>query len=296
MIETIEGLSMGGNWRLRLPRGATPPRAIVQAALDLVEGQMSAWLPGSSLSQINATPVSQWLQVPPETARVIGAGLGLMQAAPGAFSILMGGAQAREGFVPGGICASSADPAMLELDGTHVRRQADIAVDLNAIAKGFAADLAGLMLVEAGYDAFLIEVAGDIVARGLRPDGLPWTVAMELPIPDRIVPARLIPLMNTAIATSGGYRRAKGARSHLLHPTTGQPLSSDAASVAVLARTAMQADGWATVLAVLGPEAGLAWAAAHNIAAAFIAPAPPDAFIESGSPAMADLLATAQAA
>ena len=293
-IQTIEGLSMGGTWRLRLPAGDNP-RAMVQTALDLVDAQMSAWRPASALCRINAAPIGEWVPIPAETAHVIGTGLALMQAAPDAFSILMGGAQAREGFVPGRSCAASNDPALLELDGHRARRRADVALDLNAIAKGFAADLVALMLTEAGHRNFLIEVAGDIVARGQRPDGLPWTVAMELPIPDRMIAARLIPLQDIAIATSGGYRRAKGMRSHLLSPVTGQPMAATDASVAVLAPTAMQADGWATVLAVLGPEKGLAFATMHGLAAVFIAPAA-DGFVEHGSPAMARLLDAAHAA
>lgn len=289
MITTVEGLSMGGTWRLRIPKGDETYQGIVQSRLDLVEAQMSAWQPLSALCSMNAAPVGRWVSIPAETAFVIGAGLEMMKDAPQAFSILMGGAQAHEGFVPGRSCGISDNPAMLELDGLRVRRLADVAVDLNAIAKGYAADLVASSLIKAGQHDFLIEVAGDIVARGSRPDGLPWTVAMELPIPDRMIAARLIPLRGGAIATSGGYRRAIGARSHLMSPVTGQPLLATDASVAVVAATALQADGWATALAVLGPEKGLALAAKRGFAAAFIEQGP-DGFIERGSPAMAELL------
>ena len=295
-INTIEGASMGGNWRLRLPASEDPQaaRALVQGALDLVEAQMSAWRPDSVLSRVNAAPLDAWVDLPAEMAFVLRAGLGLMAEAPGAFSILLGGASARHGFVPGRACAASSDPGSVECDGQRIRRRADVALDLNAIAKGHAADLAAQRLRAAGQRNFLIDVAGDIVAAGLRPDGLPWTVALELPVPDRIIPARLIPLSDGvaggAIATSGGYRRARGGASHLIAPKTGAPLPADGASVAVLAPTALQADGWATVMAVLGPEAGLALAEARGLAVAFIQPDPPAGFVERGSSAMAALL------
>ena len=101
-IDTIEGLSMGGTWRLRLP-AASPAGAaqIAQSALDLVDAQMSAWRPGSNCANQVTGPVGDWVQVPQETAFVISAGQALMRKAGSAFSILMGGAQAREGFVPG---------------------------------------------------------------------------------------------------------------------------------------------------------------------------------------------------
>jgi thiamine biosynthesis lipoprotein len=232
-----------------------------------------------------------WVDLPDEMASVVGTGLALMRKMPEAFSILMGGASARYGFVPGRECGIAAAADAVDFDGHRIRRLADVALDLNSIAKGFAADLAAQALEVLGHSDFLIEVAGDIVARGARPGGLPWTVALELPIPDRIVPVRLIPLTEMAVATSGGYRRAQGAQSHLISPADGRPLPASGASVAVLAPTAMEADGWATALAVLGPEAGLAVAESLGLAAAFIQPAPPEGFIESGSSAIAALLA-----
>lgn len=232
-------------------------------------------------------------------ALVISAGLHLMALAGGAFSILMGGASAREGFAPGRACDVSRISADVTLVDNRVRRNADIAMDLNAIAKGYAADLVAEVLIGAGYQDFLIEMAGDTLACGQRPDGLPWTVALELPIRDRIIPARLIPLVAQngwqAVATSGGYRRAIGEKSHLMSPISGAALPASAALVAVVAPTTMEADGWATVMAVLGPEAGLKLAARYRLAVAYIERCPPDGFQESGSPAMAALLAAAAA-
>lgn len=194
------------------------------------------------------------------------------------------------GAAPAGLAAP--DPAAVELDGRRLRRRADVALDLNALAKGFAADLAVAALARAGIGAVLLEVAGDLRAGGPRPDGQPWGVAVELPIPGRIVPARLIPLGAGAVATSGGYRRARGAASHLIDPQTGAPCPAAGASVAVVAETGLQADGWATVMAVLGPERGLRLAAARGLPVLFLEP-DAEGFVERGSPAMARLLGEA---
>jgi thiamine biosynthesis lipoprotein len=262
---------------------------MVQEVLDRVEGQMSAWRPDSVLCQVNAAPLGTWVDLPAEMAAVTAAGLALMREVPGSFSLLLGGAAAREGFQPGRVRLSSAEPGAVEFDGYRIRRLADVALDLNAIAKGFAADLAVETLVRSGFDHLLLEVAGDIRAHEGRPDGLPWTVALELPIPDRIVPARLLPLAGGAVATSGGYRRVRGAVSHLIDPAAGQPRAATEASVAVVADTALQADGWATVMAILGPEHGLALAEDCDLPVVFIA-STADGFVERGSPAMARLL------
>jgi len=284
---------MGGDWQLRLPESNPDRRAAarkaVQGTLDLVDAQMSTWRPTSALCQVNAAPLRHWIDLPDEMAFVVASGLALMRKMPDAFSILLGGASARYGFVPGRACGVATATDAVEFDGHRIRRLVDVALDLNSIAKGFAADLAAQALASLGLSDFLVEISGDIVARGVRPGGSPWTVALELPIPDRIVPVRLIPLADMAIATSGGYRRARGERSHLISPADGRPLPACGASVAVLAPTAMEADGWATALAVLGPEVGLAVAESLDLAAAFIQPDPPEGFIESGSSAIAAL-------
>lgn len=101
--------------------------------------------------------------------------------------------------------------------------------------------------------------------------------------------ARLIPLAGGAVATSGGYRRARGAASHLIDPMTGVPMAAGAASVAAIADTALQADGWATVMAVLGPDRGLAIANARGLPVAFIEPAD-GSFVARGSEVMGRLL------
>jgi thiamine biosynthesis lipoprotein len=292
---TLEGLTMGGTWRLRLPlsgRDGVQSRVqgLVQSTLDLVDNQMSAWKPGSDLNALNAAPLGQWLRLSPEIVTVIAAGLAMMEKTNGRFSICLGGASARHGFQPGRVCDIGTGAAIeVEADRCHVRRMADVAVDLNALAKGFAADLVALRLADDGHSDFLIEVAGDIYAQGCRPDGMPWTVALELPIPNRMIPARFLRLADATggegLCTSGGYRRHHDGKSHLISPQTGAALPADIGSIAVYAATAMQADALATALAVMGPQDGLAFAAEENLAAVWITPTE-GGFQELGSPAM----------
>jgi FAD:protein FMN transferase len=292
---TLEGLTMGGTWRLRLAHAGNDGvqsqiRLMVQSTLDLVDNQMSAWKPASDLNAMNAAPLGQWLRLSHEIVTVIASGLAMMAKTDGRFSICLGGASARQGFIPGRICGIGSAQS-IEVDATtcHARRIADVAVDLNALAKGFAADLVAAKLRHQGHRHFLIEVAGDIYAQGRRPDGLPWTVALELPVPGRIIPARFLRLadgtMGEGLCTSGGYRRYKGDQSHLISPQSGAPLSVKIGAIAVYAASAIQADALATALAVMGPKDGLAFAARENLAAVWITPTD-DGFIEQGSPAM----------
>lgn len=293
-IITLSGLTMGGTWSMRQPAAMPDASKIVQAACDLVEAQMSAWRPDSALVRLNAAKPGDWVDLPAEMHFVLSAGLQLMAILPEAFSVLLGGAAARTGFQPGLPLGVSSDPADVECSAGRARRLADVTVDLNAIAKGFAADLAARLLRDEGYGGFVVEVAGDIRANGERPDGLPWISALELPLPDRTVPARRLPLHNCGVASSGSYRRTLGGASHLIDPLSGKHLPADQTVVAVVAPTAMEADGWATALAVLGPERGMDRARRHGLAALWITPdASSDGFVEQGSPAMASLLGLA---
>ena len=289
-IKTIRGETMGGTWSVRLAAVHADPAREVQAILDRLDAQMSAWKPDSDLCRVNRAPLGQWIELPPEMSEVVAAGLDMMTRFPSSFSICLGGASARWGFMPGEALGIAATTAAVEFESGRFRRLMDVALDLNALAKGFAADRVGAALAALDIGDCLVEVAGDIFARGLRPDGLPWTVALELPIAGKIVPARPLPLPGGGIATSGSYRRQLGAHCHLFSPSTGEPLSADFGSVTVMAPTAMMADALATAFAVLGPDRGLKLANATALPIVYLARGEGGMFVERGSTAMSDLV------
>ncbi|TCQ01002.1 ApbE family protein [Sphingomonas sp. PP-F2F-A104-K0414] len=111
----------------------------------------------------------------------------------------------------------------------------------------------------------LVEIGGELVGRGIRPDGDPWWVDLESPQGLTLPPLR-IALHGQAVATSGDYRRG----AHPLDPRTGRPIKTGVVSVSVIHQTALDADAWATALTVLGPD-GLGLADDHGIAARLVA-------------------------
>ena len=135
-------------------------------------------------------------------------------------------------------------------------------------------DLVAALLREQGLTDFLIDVGGDLKASGLKADGSPWRVAIELPDQDARDVFRTVDLVNTAIATSGDYRNfyvEDGVRyAHIIDPRTGRPTRHAAASVSVLLPEAAAADAWATALTVLGPDEGLRVAEREEIPALFV--------------------------
>jgi thiamine biosynthesis lipoprotein len=167
----------------------------------------------------------------------------------------------------------SAVEALAFGQGTVTKRAA-ISLDLNGIAKGFGVDRLGEALAALGVRDALVGIDGEMRSMGLRPDGQPWTVAVEQPDPDRRAPHSVLELTDCAVATSGDYRHfvsVNGRRlSHTMEPKRGAPLVQPPASVTVIAPSCAVADAWATALMVLGPDKGSALASKVGLEALFL--------------------------
>ena len=257
------------------------------AAVDAVDRQMSTWKQDSDLSRLNTAPVGQWIKLPPEMAIVLAEALRVERASGGAFDAAVGDAVNAWGFGPAepherpqrGVAPPSVRPAArdsLEFDeaGRCVRKRAPISIDLCGIAKGFGVDELAHCLERFGITSYLVGIDGELRARGRKPDGTQWTVAIERPDYETRDVMGVLELSDTAIATSGDYRHwieVSGTRlSHTMDPRTGEPLRNRVASVTVLAGTCMEADAWATALMVMGDEAGPEFARARGLDALFV--------------------------
>lgn len=273
---------MGTSWSLQAvaPPAGTAER--VQAAFNLVVDQMSQWEPESELSRFNRTVPGLWHGVPRELAYVVETALVISRSSGGAFDLGLGRVTDAWGF-------GSVDAATLPPEGSdstadrridydplnrRIRRSEAAALDLSGIAKGYGVDLAATRLLDIGVRHFLIEVGGELRGEGIRPDGQPWWVDVEMPPTSPIAPWR-IALHDQSVATSGNYRRGvtvdDRCYSHSFDPRTGEPIVNNVSSVTVLHRSCMMADGWATALTVLGPQAGIALADEQQLAACVIA-------------------------
>ncbi|MFZ5550108.1 MAG: FAD:protein FMN transferase [Pseudomonadota bacterium] len=300
VLHRLHGQSMGSTWRLVLAAEPAAEQALaawqhgVQATLDRVVAQMSHWETGSELSRFNRLPAGQAQALSPGFSEVMRCALQLAAASGGAFDPAMGAAieawgfgPARRfdsaGFEPPAACA--ADRAAgggwqaLQLQGARLRQPGGCRLDLSAIAKGHAVDNVAAWLRGQGRHHFLFELGGELVGEGLKPDGQPWWVAIERPPHALSLPPLRAALAGHALATSGDYRQGFTDRegrwcSHTLDPRSGEPVRHALASVSVLHERCMQADALATVLFVLGPEEGNAWADANGVAAWFVARTP----------------------
>ena len=284
----LNGPTMGTRWSALFyaPPGFNPApvQAALQVAVDTVDAQMSTWKPDSDLMRLNASPVGEWRDLPDDLARVLALGLAIGRASGGAFDIGQGDAVRAWGFGP-----AAADPqairdamqaprcpahAVLELDTNRVRKMAPISLDLNGIAKGYGVDCLAEVLSAHGIRDALVGIDGEMRALGLRPDGSPWTIAVEAPDRDRRAPHSILTLQDAAVATSGDYRHwvtVQGRHlSHTMDPARGAPLLAPPASVTVIAPTCAMADAWATALMVLGADRGARRARQTGLDALFL--------------------------
>ncbi len=171
-------------------------------------------------------------------------------------------------------------------------KRTDSYLDLSAIAKGYAVDQVVAQL-SSRFDAFLVEVGGELRARGEKPGNQQWRIAVESPQPGARVIQRIIHVKDTAIATSGDYRNyfeQDGVRySHTIDPKTGRPITHRLASVTIIDPSCARADAMATAMMVLGDEAGYQLALAMDLAAFFIVKQE-QGFIEKRTPAFEQYL------
>ncbi|WP_415233326.1 FAD:protein FMN transferase [Pseudorhodobacter sp.] len=285
----LNGPTMGTRWSALFPAPAgfdpAPVQTALQAAVREVDAQMSTWNPASDLMRLNAAPTGEWVAVPARLMAVLRLGLKIGRASNGAFDIGMGDAVAAWGFgpnaaTPGHIRAAmsahrAAAHAVLDLDAAgRARKHAPITLDLNGIAKGYGVDRLAEVLTDFGLTSALVGIDGEMRALGLRPDGTPWTIAVEAPDRTRRAPHSILALQDAAVATSGDYRHwinVQGRRlSHTMHPTKAAPLLAPPASVTVIAQTCAEADAWATALMVLGADDGATLARQCGLDALFL--------------------------
>lgn len=262
--------------------------AALFAAADKVDRQMSTWKPDSDLSRLNALPAEQWLTLPQELVTVLDMALRISVQSHGAFDIGVGDLVNAWGFGPAGSGPDARQTSalkerrhhlaseVLEIDPVRqrVRKRAAIALDLSGIAKGYGVDALASCLDSFGITRYLVGIDGEMRAKGTKPDGQAWAVAIEKPVRNVREVMGVMELADAAIATSGDYRHwvefDGKHHAHTMSPLDRQPVRNRLAAVTVVMSSCMLADAWATALLVLGETAGVELAQQRGIDALFV--------------------------
>ena len=252
------------------------------AELARIEALTTPHDPASELSRLNAAAGGTPVAVGPELDDMLRLGLEISRLTGGAFDPTAGPLVEAWGFpehpaLPGDEARERAialvdwrevarldDTFPVAAGGGRVERawrlaRPGMAVDLGGLAKGWAVDAAADIAAEK-WGNCLVNVGGDLVVRGAKPGGRPWTIGVQDPRDPGEIFLKLALADGMAVATSGDYQRNFEKDGviyhHLLDPATGRP-ARGANSATVIATTCALADAWATAAFVLGAEEGV---------------------------------------
>jgi thiamine biosynthesis lipoprotein len=290
-VESFGGPTMGSTYSVKYVAGdkAAAKEQLQRETESILAGidkQLSTYRADSDIETFNALPAHECMAMPSGVRELILAGQQLSEESNGALDLTIEPLLNLWGFGPHGRgerVPSAEEIAnvrqnfgqqRLRIDGEQLCKDAAVQVDFNSIAAGYAVDQVVAALEASGVGSYLVEITGELKAQGRKPDGSPWRIAVEAPRDNERVAQRIIELDGYAVSTSGDYRNyfeRDGKRySHTLDPQTGTPVDHHLAAVTVVDPSTLRADGLSTVLMVLGPERGLAFAAERQIAAFFV--------------------------
>ena len=259
--------------------------ATLESALAVLEGteeELSTWRESSHISALNRQPVGEPWMADARLCRMFSDVWEWHHATDGAFDPTIGRLLAAwdihgEGTVPSREAHERARAlsgmALLAFDRGRctLTRRAGVAIDVGAFGKGEALDRAASVL---GDGPWMIDLGGQISVGGRVPPEGGWPIAVADPRRRDHV-ALQVRMATGSLSTSAGSERdlvVNGVRvGHIFDPRTGRPASFNG-SVTVWHERGLAADALSTALYVMGPEAGLRWAAARGIAACYLIP------------------------
>lgn len=135
----------------------------------------------------------------------------------------------------------------------------EIYFDFNAIGKGYLVDVVGRLFEQHNIGNYMVEIGGEIRARGVNEKNMPWRIAIENPNEDGSRSfASTVQLHNQCIATSGNYRKYRTAMDgkkyvHTINTKTGYATESNLLSASVISKSdCADVDGYATALMAMG--------------------------------------------
>jgi thiamine biosynthesis lipoprotein len=279
---------LGTACRIAVPEGA-PDAAYTLAfgRLREIETLMSANAAGTEIDRINAAAGIAPVSVSAETYLVIARALHFAALSDGAFDPTVGplvkawkiGFDGSRPPSPSAIEAARSliDYRAVTLDpaaSTVFLPRQGMALDLGAIAKGHAADEAARVLADFGARGGIIDLGGNILAFGSKPDGKPWRVGVQNPFDERGAYLGIVTTSGASVVSSGVYERFfefEGRRyHHLLDVATGYPVSNRLWQVTIVGPSSLDCDALSTAVFCLGPEKGMRLADELGVAAIFV--------------------------
>jgi len=238
-----------------------------------IDNRMSVNVAASDVSRVNAAAGVGAVQVHDDVFKVIRRAVYYAQLSGGAFDPTVGplvslwGIGGESPRVPS---RTEIEEALALVDWQGIELDADansvflkytgMALDLGAIAKGYAADEAVAILKNNGIERAIIDLGGNIVVLGEKKDKSLWKIGIQNPNEKRGTYIGIVQEKESSVVTSGVYERyfeKDGERyHHIFSPFTGYPAENELLSVTIIAQNSMDADALSTAVFVLGYEKG----------------------------------------
>lgn len=285
-LRTAEGCIFGTTYHIKY-EAAEPLDSAILAELRRVDASLSAFNPESTLSLINSGKQNR---ADAMLYEVLAKARTVSEATQGAFDVTVmplvnaWGFGFKQGKMPTDAEVDSLRRLVgwrhLTLTKDSLVQKADprMMIDCGAIAKGYGTDRVARLLREHGVRNFMVEIGGEVVTKGRRPDGHTWSIGVSSPVADSTGSGTglqtILELENAALATSGNYRnfyvRDGKKYAHTIDPRTGRPVQHSLLSATVMAPDCATADAYATAFMVLGIDGAKRVLAQHKELRAYL--------------------------
>jgi thiamine biosynthesis lipoprotein len=252
----------------------TEDETILQKCFDKMaeyEAMLSRTREGSDIWKVNHAG-GEPVEVSDETAELINLALKYADLSEGAFNItlapysILWDFQNNTGDVPSeeeiAEAGSHTGLSLLHIDGNTVTLDdPEAAIDLGGIAKGYIADRLKELILENGIESAWINLGGNVLTVGEKPDGSTWNIGIRDPFGEASDIITIVRLRDMSVVTSGTYERFFEKDGviyhHILDPETGYPMQNGLKSVTILSDSSADGDALSTTCFVLGLERGM---------------------------------------
>ncbi|MFT4839610.1 MAG: thiamine biosynthesis lipoprotein [Planctomycetota bacterium] len=274
-VRGFTGRTMGSTYEVKVATKLplADIQAIVGTELTAFDVAFSNWRKNSEIQRVNAHRSTEPFEVSERFANVLRQALAIAKATNGAFdptvkplSDLYRRAKENPGLgLDDSELLKAKERAGYQFvsieNGKLTKQREDVQLDLDGIVAGAAADAIAVQLLAIGVDSFYLQITGEVLCHGVKPDGVLWRIGVVDPASDVAggqQAAVTVPLLDRALCSSGDYRNAVivGNRvvHHLFDPRTGRNPEHAMVSASVIAKSCAVADALGTALMVLGDE------------------------------------------
>ncbi len=286
--KNFEGNALGTTFHISLEQGKyNLSEKQIDSLIYLINKSLSTYIPNSDISKINSGDST--IVVDDLFNEVFQKSKKIYKQTNGAFDPTIGILVNAWGFGPNGEVENLDSvyiDSMLDFVGfqnveiqNHLvkKKYLKTYLDFNAIAKGFTVDFIGRFFEQMEVKNYMIEIGGEIRARGVSTKNTPWKIAIEEPHFDGTRSFQnTISLKNESIATSGNYRKFKldkngNKYAHTIDTKTGFPSKSNLLSASVISTLdCADVDAYATAFMAMGLEKTKIFLKKHSELKAFL--------------------------